>query len=348
MQTSLPSPLPYPKSWINRLFDWIEELRGPYWLFYVLLGLAMVGLETALKWHDGLYPVGSLFPFHVVFAGAMAVGLWGLDEATRSAREATHALRPMLKLNTAEQIGLEYRLRHIPPKATFWVSVLAGLLGGAFYIWLFVQMPNTKLLQGSVLGITFDVLIFLSYGFWQGAFVYATLHLQSQIGRVYAQYVNVDLLFPQPLYALSAVSTRAAIVTLFVAYLWAFTFPTGPYYTFMLGIILIFGTIGLAILVLPLRGVHLRLLTEKRQRQAELGDRIKSTIAKLYDRADTGNYSDIDGLNKLLSSLELTRQTIDRTSTWPWQPDTPRWLLTAILLPILVWLVQRILSRVGI
>lgn len=94
----------------------------------------MVGLETALKWHEGFYPVGTLFPFHLVFAGAMAMGLWGLDDATRSARIAADSLRPMLNLDRAQQTQLEYRLRYLPPRAILWASLPSGLLGGTFYV----------------------------------------------------------------------------------------------------------------------------------------------------------------------------------------------------------------------
>lgn len=339
---------PYPPSWLNRLFDWIERLPGPYWLFYGVLGLLLMSLETLLKWHDGLYPVGTLFLFHLVFAGSIPLGLWGLDYATRSSREAALELRPMLSLSQLQQSQTEYRLRYFPPRASLWATLAFSLLGGSFFIWLFTQIPGARLLEGSTPAVVTDGLICLLYGAWQGMFVYGTYHLQTQIGLVYAHYVEVDLLLPQPLYALASVSTRAALITLFVVYLWAFTFPPGPYHGLMLGIVLAFGLIGLAILVLPLRGVHRRLLAEKRQMQSELGERTRATIAKLYRKADTDELGDIDGLNKLLSSLELTRQTIERASTWPWHPDTPRLLITAMLLPLLLWFVQRVLNRLGL
>lgn len=338
--------LPYPPSWINRLFDRIDRLPGPYWASYLVLGLGMMALETALKWRDGLYPVGTLSPFHLVFAGSIALGLWGLDYATRQTREAVHALRPMLTLNPAQQAQIEYRLRYLPARATLWTGLAFGLGSGSLFIWLVCQIPQARLLQGSGLGIAVDGLLCLMYATWQGAFVYATYHLQTQIGLVYARYLNVDLLLPQPLYALSAVSTRAALVTLFVVYLWAFTLPPGPYHTLILGIFLVFGLMGIAILILPLRGAQRRLAAEKRKLQAQVGERIKAAIAQLYQKADSGDLKDIDGLNKLMASLELTRQIIDRASTWPWHPDTPRLLITAMLLPIVVWLLQRFLGKI--
>lgn len=165
--------------------------------------------------------------------------------------------------------------------------------------------------------MAFDGLICLAYGVWQGVFISATYHLQTQIARVYARYVDVDLLLPQPLYALSAVSSKAPLVTSLVVYPWAFTLPSGPLYPLILGIILGFGLIDLVILVLPLRGVHRRLVAEKRRMQTEVGERLEATIRKLYQKADSNDLSDLDGLHKLMTSLELTRQIIDRASTWP-------------------------------
>jgi hypothetical protein len=44
----------------------------------------------------------------------------------------------------------------------------------------------------------------------------------------------------------------------------------------------------------------------------------------------------------------MEHRTLEAVSTWPWQPETLRGILVAVLLPLLVWLLQRVLSRVFI
>jgi hypothetical protein len=346
-QADVPAVVPYPSSWINRFFDWVDRLPGPHGLFYGLLGLLLIGLGVGLKWADGVYPLGLPLLFHLVFYGSFALGLWGLDDATRSPREAVRVIGPALKLDADAGAQLLYRFRYIPPRVAFWGCLPLGVLMALLFAWICLEAPQSRLIQGSPLVVGFDLFMCLVWGLYLSLFLYATYHLQGEIGRFYAHYVNVDLLLPQPLYGLSSASTRGALTTLLVVYLWVFTFPPGPtlIYYLVIGWVLAVGLVGTSILILPLRGMHRRLEAEKRQMQADLGRRIKATVAKLYEKADNGDYRDLDGLNKMLSSLELTRQTIDRAPTWPWHPDTPRLILTAILLPVILWLAQRLLGR---
>lgn len=60
---------PYSPSWLNRFTDLVERLPVPAWTFYLGSWLVLFVSYTAVKWLDGTYAVGTLFPFHAVFAG---------------------------------------------------------------------------------------------------------------------------------------------------------------------------------------------------------------------------------------------------------------------------------------
>ena len=47
-----------------------------------------------------------------------------------------------------------------------------------------------------------------------------------------------------------------------------------------------------------------------------------------------------------MTNLEIEQKALRRISTWPWQPETVRWLVTALVLPLGLWLVQYFLQRV--
>ena len=46
-----------------------------------------------------------------------------------------------------------------------------------------------------------------------------------------------------------------------------------------------------------------------------------------------------------MTALLATRDLISRVSTWPWRPETPRLLFSALLVPIAIWGATRILER---
>src|SRR5689334_12560385 len=65
----------YAPSWLDQTTRWIRRLPMPGWLFYLLLILIFVFVETVPKWLAGTYPVGVFVPFHVVFAATFAFSL---------------------------------------------------------------------------------------------------------------------------------------------------------------------------------------------------------------------------------------------------------------------------------
>ena len=40
--------------------------------------------------------------------------------------------------------------------------------------------------------------------------------------------------------------------------------------------------------------------------------------------------------------------TVGRISTWPWAPTTLTGFVSALLLPVLLWVIQRLLTRFGL
>jgi hypothetical protein len=50
-------------------------------------------------------------------------------------------------------------------------------------------------------------------------------------------------------------------------------------------------------------------------------------------------------MRTVLSALKEERETIEGLSTWPWRPGTFTRMLSAIFLPILLWLLREVLGR---
>ena len=75
---------------------------------------------------------------------------------------------------------------------------------------------------------------------------------------------------------------------------------------------------------MPLRGVHLRIVSEKQRLQLQADRSFKAGWAELHRSVAERYLSVADGLNKTLASLQLEREALARIPTWPWQPATLR------------------------
>jgi hypothetical protein len=140
-------------------------------------------------------------------------------------------------------------------------------------------------------------------------------------------------------------TARHTIVTLVLAAIWIIATPkmlTEPIALFGL-----FGVFGLMVgaFIWPILGVHNLLVTEKTRRLVESNRRMETAITDLHQRVDAHNLQQMDDLNKTMASLEIEQTVFRRIPTWPWQPDTIRWVAAAFMLPLALWLAQWVLSR---
>jgi hypothetical protein len=108
------------------------------------------------------------------------------------------------------------------------------------------------------------------------------------------------------------------------------------------------GLIGLAVasFILPLRVMHGGLVQSKLQLLDEMQDRLKQTLARIHATVVADDLSRADELNKTLTSLLAERDVLLHLPTWPWSTGTFRGFASAVLLPIVIWLVIRVLERV--
>jgi hypothetical protein len=102
--------------------------------------------------------------------------------------------------------------------------------------------------------------------------------------------------------------------------------------------------LSLAVFLWPLVGIHRLLDAEKVRFRVAAGRRFRATIADLHRSIDERKLDAVGGLNDVLSGLRQEMEILDRIPTWPWQPETPRALLTAVFLPLVLWALTRVLE----
>jgi hypothetical protein len=103
--------------------------------------------------------------------------------------------------------------------------------------------------------------------------------------------------------------------------------------------------------------MHALLEADKGRRLDEASDRIDATVATLHRVVDEETESPrdaeqsrlaqlrVDALSKALAGLLQEREFTAKISTWPWETSTLGAVLSAVALPIVLFLVTRFLER---
>jgi hypothetical protein len=337
---------PYAPSWVNRVTAWVERLPGPPWAFYAGLWLALFVAETLIKWRDGAYPVGTFFPFHAILAGNGLYGLAVCHYTLRLAGKTLHDFRPVLTLDEAGYQDLRYRFTTVPARPT----LLASLLAVAIILPWLPPSPGAGIfaplkLFTSPLALSLDVCLFLFFWWVLGTAIYGTVYLLRMVRRIHATQTHIDLVRPGPLYALSRLTAFIAIAISIGVYIWVALTPEAVNRPIDMAPIIVLPLLAFVVFVWPLLGLHRRLVLEKEQLLGEAAERLEENFALLHRRLESGDLGDMDALNKALNSLALEENRLAHIPTWPWRPEVPRTVITVIFLPIVLWLIQRILSR---
>jgi hypothetical protein len=332
---------PYPPSWIDRVTDWVKKLPIPAWSLYSALALALVLADAALNWSNGSYLSSKSLPFHLVSALTPVVILAMIHYFDDWAEKALSTFRPALAVEEAEYEALRYQLTTLPRLPTI-VATVVGLAYGLIYIVFLYdsQLDPFKIFTSpiaSAFGFTLGLLNYMAYSI----IVYHTIHQMRMVSRIYSKCKHIDLFHLSPLYAFSTFAARISIAIAILSYAWIYAFSGSgdavSTVTPIFAVPLLFATF-----ILPLVGIHTILGHEKRNLQSENAHHLKAAISELHHRREAGDYGQIDGVGKAIDSLMKEQTLLKEIPTWPWQPETVRWVATVLLTPVVLALVTRI------
>jgi hypothetical protein len=335
---------PYPPSWIDRVTDWVRQLPIPAWSFYLALGIAMLVADAALNRSNGSYLASDSFPFHLVASLTPAIIGAMIHYFDDWAEKALAIFRPAMAVEEAEYEVLRYQLTTLPRLPTI-VATVVGLAYGLIYtLFLYdTQIDPLKIFTSpgaSAWGVAVGLLNYLVYSL----IIYHTIHQMRMVSRIYGKCKQIDLLHLSPLYAFSTLAARISIAIAILAYAWIYVFSTSggsggivSTLTPIFAIPLLFATF-----ILPLVGIHRLLQDEKTKLQGENAVQLRAAIKELHRRREANDYGQIDGVGKAIDSLMKEQTLLKEIPTWPWQPETVRWVATALLVPVALALVSRI------
>jgi len=340
------SDRPYRPSWVNALLDRIERLPGPAWLAYLGIVVALTAISVVATWVDGVAPVGTIDPISAFWGVAMGLTLWLFHYLDGLARSALDAFRPALAATDAEFSRLRHELTIVPARPAALIALFSAALTPLYYI---ADPVASDVVGLTALALVFRFITEVFFGSLVFVLFYHSLRQMRAVARTYARAARIDLFHPGPLYGFSVLTSRTGIALLLVIVVPSVATPA----IFESGAVWIWASyIGagivaaVAVFVLPLRGMHGRLVAEKDRLQHDSEERLKSILAVLNQDVDAVDLVRADALNKTLGSLLQQREVLAKLPTWPWSSGTLRGFVSVILLPIGLWLVTRLLEKV--
>lgn len=341
---------PFTPCWLDDVQRMVDRIGLPLWIFYPLVWVILIVIAFVLQWRGQDQPI-LIGQFEIVLTLSIVYALGVVHINNRMAGIAFDSFRPSLKdMNNEQQGEWRYRLTHMPARITWFVTLIGIIFAVLNYLatpeslraqWynfdLFPLLTIYKLFFGVLLGVS-------------GALFLLNIYRQSQIvGTLLSEHTEINVFDQQRLYTLSGVSGRFALelVGLFILYLlWYATDPTlsANSLTTVIGA----GYVAAMsfLLIQPMFRVHRLLQSEKSHLIAQCNLHLEKIIARLHASIDTDDLNGLETVNKGLSNLELELKVLQRIPTWPWPPETLRWLVAALLFPLLIWLAQWILERI--
>lgn len=328
-------------SWLDSFMDWVSSLKIPSALFYILLYLGCVLAIHLALWFEGQMGWGAIDSYVFFDVIWFPLGLGYIHYMERVAQRSLREIRPALDVSDAEFEKIRYRFTTLP----FWpilIITIVGLILG----WLLAFRAGSTADLSSILWSGISGLGYTFLPIW----LYAAYRHVSQIDDLYTKVKKLNLFNLQPLYGLARV---AMVVGIFLVLLVNINFLSETYFgsvtqtpemIFTLSLIGI--TAAVAVFVIPVLGIHRKIEKDKTNLLAENAEQIESLRHDIQNDMEKRNFKNIDGLEKGLSALLKVRESISAIPTWPWSPGTFGRFASAIVLPLIVWLLQRVMTPI--
>lgn len=341
---------PYPPSWIDRLFEWVERLPFPSWLFYLGIWLVQILLFNGLTWIEGTQAPLRFDIYLTIWGFYQGLYLGYMHYLDGVANQAFVRFRPALTLSDADCERLRYELTTMPARSVW----IAGILGALITL---IDLPyNPPALSGqdipSVFSAPLGIFSALTTNYLIGVFVYHSIRQLRIVRNIHEKLTRINLFHLDPLYAFSVLTARTGI-----GYVVAMIFGVTPlgltitsqgiaeFYPGFYVINILFIPLAMAVFMLPLLSIHKRLVQEKKNRLAEANAHLEQVLAELHRRVSTEKLKDMDQMHETVSTLMMELDYLAKTRTWPWQAGTLTGFLSAISLPIIIFLIQQWLAR---
>jgi hypothetical protein len=327
-------------SWVDGVIRAVDRSPISAGVLYTASLMSLVAVLSVLGWLGGL-PFPTILPVYCLGALWAVFPLALIHHLDRVSVRAFEQLLPVCDIDETEAAGWSRALSGMPAVPT----AVASLAGMAF-IWLFylanrplfspINYSSAQFVAGmGLLSFSFALL---------GALLYHTARQLRLVSLIYARTRRLDLFNLSPLYGFAALAARTAIawvlaLTLSLAFNPGLLHSQAALAAVAVQVALVLGTF-----TWPLVGIHQRIGRQKEEALAELGASLNRVIAELNDRSRSMNLTDVDPVTKMVAGLVAGREVLAKVPTWPWSPGTPVAVGSTLLLPVALFVVERLLA----
>jgi hypothetical protein len=342
-------PAMYRPGALSRFLAWVDTLPlHGWWVFAAYWALLVISAHMVL-WGSGLLAVGSIDRSIAVGVPYGPFALAGLAYLNGVAKRAVAAFWPATGWPEADRAAWTYRFV-TTPGGYGWLCLGIGI---ALALGSFALAPTTALATGPTDRAVLLVAYFPSLIAGYAALPMGIIHIGRQlrlVARIHREALAIDPFDRAPLYAFSWLTAQAGLLFLIITY-YSLTvngaFQQGNVVS-LAGLAVGFLT-GAACFVVPLWGIHGRLVTEKDRLLGDVDQRAARLGAEMFARIDAGAFDATKAVSDGLTGVGALRERITRLPTWPWPPQLFRGFLSALLLPVVVYVVSRIVGgQIGI
>jgi hypothetical protein len=329
---------PYAPSFLDRLMGFGERLPGPTWLTYLVLFVAQSTLTHVLGWLGGWLPAYTFEPILLMFPLWLWAPLAIMTYLNSISLEALSSFSPLLDVPEERLNRLKDELTTMPARSV----ILSGVIWSIVFVILTYLMFDTLSISYAF-GTSFTLILSLeglvSFSTGSGIY-YHSLRQLRLVNRTVKMVEHIDLFQLDPVYAFSRLTARTGVAWMIMLSLTLLLFPIQLANAPVLAILVLQVALALAAFVLPLRFVNHRLVSEKRRLSSELNRRLERTLERLHRCVDENDMGDVEQINYALANLGAERDVLTGIPTWPWRSGTLTGFLSALVLPIVLFLIQ--------
>ncbi|HEY6958422.1 MAG TPA: hypothetical protein VI814_06350 [Candidatus Limnocylindria bacterium] len=329
---------------LSRFYDWCDRLPWHGWWLFPAMAIVELAWALGVLWASGRVPVGTLDPTVTVGVVYGPYALGALAYLNRVAARALAAFWPAT--------GWPDEARASWTRA--FTTVRAGLVAPSLLLGIPVGLGAFLSAPSSIMGaddqgrLAYGVAIVpvAIIGYAMTLLVIAhTIRQLQLVARIHREAAAIDPFDRVPVYAFSRFTAQIGLLFLLSGY-YTLTVNSAFQSGNIIGIAVLAIVLGLgaACFVLPLLGIHGRLVVEKDVLLAGVEARVSKLGLELYRRIDAGEFDGTKVISEAIAAAGAIRERIVRLPTWPWPPQLFRGFLSALFLPVIVYLVSRLIA----
>lgn len=332
----------FPVSWQNRFFQVIENLELSSSLVYFGLFGFLVFLNHLAPWLEKKLLWGQFDPyqlnFHIWFLVVFFAGSYFISFS----RLTLTKFEPAVSMPANEYRKISDKFINFSPKEG-WLFTAASIAFTPFAISYAAPYQQSGISQ--IVFIASSIFMF-SLVFMFIVFLFRAMRLTRVL---YAKIENLNIYNLNALYAFSGLTSRVGIffiISVSMSYFTNVFLSPAPQVESFLFFTSLNTVLALAAFIYPLLGIHSRLVAQKEVVSEDINRRLEKAQLKFLKLIDTESYSGATDLKSSISALLELRHEVAHMSTWPWDPSTMRSFITALFLPIILWIIQSFLDQI--